>query len=284
MLDLGIWRPVPYATALLAELGADVTKVEPPGGDPMRQFPALFDGLTADKTCVELDLKTDAGREKALDLAAGSDVVAEGFRKGVVERLGVGYDDVAARNPRVVYCSLRDDAVAGHDVNYQASSGVLALQPGGPATPIVPWADLVAALHAAFRIAAALAVPPEQRGAHLVLDMTSVLADWARSCVPAPLPGVPGYGVFATRDGHVALGVLAEDHLWKSTCGALGIDDEVAGLTFHQRVERLDDLQHRIAAALADTRRDDAVTRLQLAGAPATAVRTPDELHPRENP
>ena len=111
VLDLGIWRPVPYAAALLAELGAEVTKVEPPGGDPMRAFPALFEGLTKDKRCVTLDLKTDTGRREALDLAAGADVVAEGFRAGVAERLGVGRSVTleAAPFPEVVDQAVEDD-------------------------------------------------------------------------------------------------------------------------------------------------------------------------------
>jgi crotonobetainyl-CoA:carnitine CoA-transferase CaiB-like acyl-CoA transferase len=284
VVDFGIWRPVPYATALLARLGADVTKVEPPGGDPMRAFPALFDDLTAAKRCVTLDLKADAGRAAALDLVADADVVAEGFRAGVADRLGIGYADVAAVNPTVVYCSIRDD-VAGHDVNYQAAAGIVALQPGAPATPRVPWADLVGGLHAAFRIAAALTVPRADRGAHLVVAMTDVLAEWARSCRPVataaadgPLDRVPGYGVYATADGHVALGVLAEDHLWSATCAALGLDGGVAELAFGERLTRALELEERIAERLAPLRRDDAVAALVAAGAPATPVRTLEEL------
>src|SRR4051812_49994714 len=96
VLDLGIWRPVPYATQLLTEMGADVIKVEPPGGDPMRVFPDLFAVLNAGKRAVALDLKNDDERTVVLDLARQADVVIEGFRPGVAERLGVGYDAVRA--------------------------------------------------------------------------------------------------------------------------------------------------------------------------------------------
>ena len=280
VLDLGVWRPVPYATALLADLGADVLKVEPPGGDPMRGFPGLFAGLTHHKRCITLDLKSDAGRERALELATDAHVVAEGFRAGVVERLGVGWDDVRARNPTVVYCSIRDE-VAGHDVNYQASAGVLGLGPGEPVAPKMPWADLVGGLHAAYRIAAAVA---GGKGARIVVAMTDVLAEWASTCRPPAvagltrtISGVAGYGVYATRDGHVALGVLDERHLWTATCAALGLDD-VADLDFPARVERAGELQARIGAALAALTRDEAIERLQATGAPASAVRTADEI------
>ena len=90
VLDLSIWRPGPYATQLLAELGAEVIKVEPPGGDPMRAYPGLFAGLHADKRSVMLDLKSAEGRDRVLGLAAAADVVIEGFRPGVADRLGVG--------------------------------------------------------------------------------------------------------------------------------------------------------------------------------------------------
>src|SRR5438132_1465902 len=106
VLDLTIWRPGPYATQLLAELGADVLKVEPPGGDPMRTYPELFAGLSANKRSIVLDLKQAADRARALELAADADVVVESFRPGVAARLGVGYEDIQAVNPGVVYCSV----------------------------------------------------------------------------------------------------------------------------------------------------------------------------------
>src|SRR5436190_4149994 len=80
VLDLSVWRPGPYATQLLAEIGADVIKVEPPAGDPMRSYPGLFASLSANKRSVVLDLKTEADRRRALELASAADVFIEGFR------------------------------------------------------------------------------------------------------------------------------------------------------------------------------------------------------------
>ena len=90
VLDLSVWRPGPYATQLLAEIGADVLKVEPPGGDPMRSYPELFESLNANKRSIVLDLKNGDDVTRALELASHADVVIEGFRPGVVARLGVG--------------------------------------------------------------------------------------------------------------------------------------------------------------------------------------------------
>src|SRR5438093_11930092 len=145
VLDLSIWRPGPYATQLLAEIGADVLKVQPPGGDPMRAYPDLFASLNANKRSLVLDLKDDVGRSRALELAADADVVMEGFRPGVAERLGVGDEDVRAVNPAVIYCSIsgmgQDGPLAlspGHDLNYQAWAGVLAPDGRPPVVPAVP--------------------------------------------------------------------------------------------------------------------------------------------------
>src|SRR5271157_4642277 len=106
VLDLSVWRPGPYATSLLVALGADVLKIEPPGGDPMRHYPGLFDAVNAGKRSVALDLKGDAGRERALALAEQADVLVEGFRPGVMARLGLDDAAVRARNPGIVYCSI----------------------------------------------------------------------------------------------------------------------------------------------------------------------------------
>src|SRR5690348_4152026 len=113
VLDLTIWRPGPYTTQLLAEHGADVLKVEPPGGDPMRSMPDLFDILGAGKRSIVLDLKRDEDRERCLELAAEADVFVESYRPGVADRLGVGYEAIAARNPTIVYCSVSGFGATG---------------------------------------------------------------------------------------------------------------------------------------------------------------------------
>src|SRR3954465_8371486 len=103
VLDVSAWRPMPHATQILADLGAEVLKVEPPGGDPMRGFPEIFERIARGKRGVVLDLKTDDGRDRALERAAEADVFCEAWRPGVADRLGLGVDAVRAVSPAVIY-------------------------------------------------------------------------------------------------------------------------------------------------------------------------------------
>jgi len=286
VLDLSIWRPGPYATQLLAELGAEVIKVEPPGGDPMRLYGGLFEALHADKRSVALDLKDPADRDRALALARGADVVVEGYRPGVAARLGVGYEQVRAVNPDVVYCSVsglgQDGPLAdvpGHDLDYLAWSGALAPEGGAPVAPALPIADLAGGLAAAYAVSAALFRRARTgEGERVDVAMAGVLATWTGGVTPqasgteAAGRGVPGYGTFATADGgFVALGVLTEDHFWRPLCESLELDD-VAGLDFAARAGRVDELQARLAAAIATRPRDHLVEVLLGAGVPIAPV------------
>jgi crotonobetainyl-CoA:carnitine CoA-transferase CaiB-like acyl-CoA transferase len=290
VLDLSIWRPGPYATSLLVPLGADVLKVEPPGGDPMRHYAGLFDAVNAGKRSVELDLKDEVGRNRALELAAEADVLVEGFRPGVLGRLGLAEPAVRALNPAIVYCSIsgygqhdRRAALPGHDVNYQAWAGALAPE-GGPARaiPPLPAADLAAGLTAAFGICAAvLGRVTSGEGASLDISMTDVLATWTGPAgaepangtgSPGPSAPTPGYGLFETVDGgQVALGVVNEQHFWSSLCAELGLED-MGALGFAQRCRHGAELQHAIGAAIATRPRDELVTRLVAVGVPVAPV------------
>jgi crotonobetainyl-CoA:carnitine CoA-transferase CaiB-like acyl-CoA transferase len=296
VLDAGIWRPMPYATQLLADLGAEVTKLEPPAGDPMRGFPELFRDVASNKRSVCVDLRTDDGRAEALELARHSDVFCEGWRPGVAARLGVDYDDVRAVNPSIIYCSLSGfgqdgDLVArpGHDVNYQALAGALVSsrdRDAQPEVPRLPVADLAAGLFAAFTIAAAWAKRLQTgEGERIDVAMADVVASWvgpygstAVASADEPMRGSAGYGVFRCADGrYVALGVIAEDHFWKAVCDALAIDD-LASLTYVERLRAVEKCNDAVAAKIAMLSFDDALARLEAAGAPVTPVLTPVEM------
>jgi crotonobetainyl-CoA:carnitine CoA-transferase CaiB-like acyl-CoA transferase len=290
VLDLSIWRPGPYATSLLVPLGADVLKVEPPGGDPMRFYPGLFTAVNEGKRSVELDLKDAVEHARALELATQADVLVEGFRPGVLARFGLDDEAVRARNPGIVYCSISGygqhdprAALPGHDVNYQAWSGALTPE-GGTATrvPPLPTADLAAGLTAAFGICAAvLGRSSSGEGTYLDVSMTDVLATWTGPAGPGtpggsqadpPSAPTPGYGLFATADGRqVALGVLNEQHFWANLCGELGLG-EMATLGFEERRGRGDELQRLVAEAVAVQPRDGLVARLVGAGVPVAPV------------
>src|SRR6185503_1842432 len=164
VLDLTLFLPGPYLTLALADHGAEVIKLEPPGeGDPTRHL-GLSDGestvyfrnLNRGKKSVVMDLKKPEEREALLKLCESADVFVESFRPGVVERLGVSYEQVSARNPRIVYCSISAFGQQGplrdrpaHDLAVESLSGVISLnlgQDGKPAIPALPLADLVCAL------------------------------------------------------------------------------------------------------------------------------------------
>jgi crotonobetainyl-CoA:carnitine CoA-transferase CaiB-like acyl-CoA transferase len=293
VLDLGIWRPAPYAAQLLADLGADVVKVEPPGGDPMRSYPDLFATLTRRKRCVELNLRDEADRERALVLAEGSDIAVEGFRPGVVDRLGVGYDALRARNSAIVYCSISGYGqqgprarTPGHDANYQAFAGVLTPRAGDvPLLPPVPYADLAAGLAAAMAICAAyIRRLRTGEGEYIDVSMTDVLAHWngefdttAVEGADDAISGNPGYGVYATADDRwVSLGVIAEDRFWSSLCRALGLDAH-ADLTYVDRVRRHEEVNADVIDAIRRRTRDETVALLEAAGVPVAPVLTRQE-------
>jgi crotonobetainyl-CoA:carnitine CoA-transferase CaiB-like acyl-CoA transferase len=289
VLDLSIWRPGPYATSLLVALGADVLKVEPPGGDPMRQYGALFESINAGKRSIELDLKDGDGRERALALAKEADVFVEGFRPGVMTRLGLDADTVRRAHPALVYCSIsgygQDDPRAelpGHDVNYQAWAGALAPEGGAGRVSPLPIADLAGGMAAAFGVCAAvLGRHATGEGTYLDVSMTDVLATWTGrigstdgdSAEGSSRDGpVPGYGVFDTADGgQIALGVISEQHFWSNLCAELGLDD-MAALGFEVRSARGAEAQRAVAAAVSGRCRDELVAALTAAAVPVAPV------------
>lgn len=258
ILDLTQNLPGPFCTMLFAYLGANVIKVEPPGGDPARSGQPQVDGMSiahhqlgVNKQSICLNLKLPAARAAFLRLAAKADVVIEGFRPGVVDRLGVGYQDVSSVNPRIIYCSLsgygqdgpyRD--LPGHDLNYIGFAGLLGMtgtRSGELAIPGVQVADVAGgALMAAFGIAFALyhrAITGE--GQYLdvaMLDGSLALAGIHAAAHLAtgepsppgamPLTGAhPCYGLYQASDGRpLAVGAL-ERPFWAEICRTLGLPD-----------------------------------------------------------
>ncbi|HYE48253.1 MAG TPA: CaiB/BaiF CoA-transferase family protein [Azospirillaceae bacterium] len=252
VLDLTRLLPGPMCTRHLADLGADVLKIEEPGGDPARRLaPAAFRALNRGKRSLVLDLSAEEGRDLFLALARTADVVVEGFRPGVADRLGVGAAAVAAANPAAVHCSITGYGAtgpwagrAGHDINYLAVTGVLdatGTEGGPPAVPGFQLADIAGgALTAAMTICAALVeARATGRGRRIDVAMAdSVLAhqpvalDALETDGAAPARGggrltggLPCYGVYPTADGRwLALGAL-EPKFWAAFCDRLGRPD-----------------------------------------------------------
>jgi crotonobetainyl-CoA:carnitine CoA-transferase CaiB-like acyl-CoA transferase len=268
VMSLAEQYPGPLTTSVLTDFGADVVMVERPvGGDPLRARPT-FAGLNRNKRSCCIDLRTDEGREVALRLAAASAVVIEGFRPGVADRLGVGFDAVRLVNPTVLYCSISGYGESGpyarrpgHDLSFQALTSLLSRQDDGtPLIPRPPLTDYVTGLYAAFGIAIGLR-EVERTGVGTRVDLAMLDAAIAINApsIAAALnggepvtypPPDPGYGIFRTRCGRwISLGVVGEPHLWAAVCEALDLE-WIAQLTLAERVARrtevIDVLQQRI--------------------------------------
>ncbi len=227
VVDLTRNLPGPFASRELLRLGARVVRLEAPTGDPVRDVAPEWDAaLNAGKESVLWDAKSDA--ELGPALCRRADVVLEGFRPGVAERLGVGPGDVP---DSTVYCSITgfgaDDLRAGHDLNYMGWAGALA--PTAPAMPPLPVADLAAgALTAVARILAALLERGRTgRGAWIVVSMTHEAHELARFA--GPLTGALAcYRIYETSDGrHLTIAAL-EAHFWRRLCELLERPDLLA--------------------------------------------------------
>jgi len=251
VLDLSRYLPGPFATLLLADMGAEVLKIEPPSGDDLQSLgprgpsgqPVFYEAVNAGKAVLRLDLKEPADKKVFLDLVADADVVVEGFRPGVMKRLGLDYGRLRAINPRLIYCAINGYGAksplaqaAGHDNNYLALAGVL--HRNGIGDPIFfdpPVADTSGSLFATIAILGAL-----QYRAHsgigcdidlgladvvMPLQLLQIAGVGATGHVPGPETtylnsGAAYYRVYRTRDGdHVVLGAV-EPKFWRAFCEA----------------------------------------------------------------
>jgi crotonobetainyl-CoA:carnitine CoA-transferase CaiB-like acyl-CoA transferase len=234
VVDFSMLVPGPFASAILADLGADVIKVESPRGDPGRGFIApQFGPENRNKRSIAIDLKAPASRAVVERLAKRADVVLEGFRPGVAERLGIDCATLARLNPRIVYCSISGYGQTGpwrerpgHDVNYLAAAGGLAYpgqwrQPPGRSSLAI--ADMGGASFAVIALLAALTERTRSgRGARLDLSLFETAFFWAAMRHGLD-PGVdarahlfPVNDVFETADGRrLTLGIL-EEHFWQN--------------------------------------------------------------------
>jgi len=261
VLDFTTLLPGPLASLMLAEAGAEVVKIEKPGGEDARHFPPLIDGesavfamLNRGKNGLALDLKSDADRGRLKPLIERADIVLEQFRPGVMARLGLGYDDMRAINPRLIYCSISGYGQsgpraeeAGHDINYIGNTGLLDLQPGPLAAPIVPpmlAADIAGgSFPAVINILLALRIRDQTgQGCHIDIAMTDAMFTfgWAALAIGAatgkfPKPGElwlvggsPRYQLYLTKDGKlVACGAL-EPKFWAAFAKTIGLPDQFA--------------------------------------------------------
>jgi crotonobetainyl-CoA:carnitine CoA-transferase CaiB-like acyl-CoA transferase len=304
VVDLTRHIPGPYCTLLLADLGADVVKIEaPPFGDPTRAVPpaqgddsAAHAALNRGKRSVMLDVRSDLGASVVRRLTARADVLVEGFRPGVMERLGLGAGALLAANPRLVYCSLSGygqrgpmAARAGHDINYAARGGLLDQVRDGNGGVVVPGAqiaDMAGGLIATTAILAALFERERSgRGRHLDVSLQGGILALMTMTAARLAAGGPSrnelsgefacYSVYRCKDGReVAVGAL-EPKFWEALCGALGVPELVA--SHWQPGERNDTARQRLASIFATRDSDEWVSVLEGVDACVEPVLTPVE-------
>ena len=269
VLDLSHNAPAKFCTMILGDLGADVLKVERPMSGDRAVYERMVSGIESpederrhvtyralerNKRSIALNLKHPEARAIFHRLATDADVIVEGFRPGVVRRLGADYETISALNPRIIYCSLSGygqdgpySQMAGHDINYISMAGVLGLigneETGKPAIPLNLIADYAGGgMACAIAIlAAVIAREKTGRGQYLDIAMTegafymmaAVLADYvAKGVVPRRTEmrlngGAPDYNVYRTGDGRYLSIAALEPWFWENLCRALGREDLV---------------------------------------------------------
>jgi crotonobetainyl-CoA:carnitine CoA-transferase CaiB-like acyl-CoA transferase len=260
VLDFSTLLPGPLAALMLAEAGAEVIKIERPGGEDMHGFPPFWDGesavyamLNRGKTRISLDLKNEADRARLEPLIARADILIEQFRPGVMGRLGLGFDAVHALNPKLIYCSISGYGAAGpraqeagHDINYIGATGLLALQPGPASNPVVPpmlAADIAGgSFPAVINILLALRARDQSgKGTRIDIAMTDAMFTFGWYAMALGLAagrfpaagelmlagGSPRYRIYPAKDGRlIACGAL-EQKFWDAFTRTIGLPPEL---------------------------------------------------------
>jgi formyl-CoA transferase len=309
IVDLTQVMAGPFCTMLLADLGADVIKIEPPGGDLTRSMGgrrlqmkgddnAPFLALNRNKRSMVLDLKQSTDRDRLLALLRDADVLVESFRPGVAERLGVGFEPVQAINERLVYCSISGFGETGpwadrpgFDLIAQAMSGVMSVTGSDEAEPVkagIPVSDLAAGLYAANGIQAALLARQRTgRGqrvetslfeAALGMSVWEATEYWATGIAPRPLGSAhrlsAPYQAFRARDGFLTIAALTSSH-WERLCNVIDRPELASDARYATNADRLANLEAltlELERALASHTVDEWVDLLLAEGIPSGPI------------
>lgn len=304
MLDLTHALAGPYCTMLLGDLGADVIKLESPGGDHARHWgPPFIDGessyfmsVNRNKRSVVLDLKQERARAAARALALASDVVVENYRPGTVKRFGLGHEELRAAKPELVYASIsgfgqEHPELAGYDQIAQGTSGLMSLTgaPDGVPTKIgVPVGDVTAGMFTAHAVMAAL-LGRHRTGEGTVIDVALNDSLMALLTYQAGLFFATGssprregnfhatiapYGTFATRDGfiNITVGSDAQFRVLCEAVGAPGLAGDQRFVTNGDRQKHRPELNRALEERLAEATTDEWRRRLGAAGVPAGPI------------
>lgn len=305
VLDISRVLAGPFCSTILADLGAEVIKVETPWGDDTREFgpfwrehSAYYRMVNRSKKGITLDLKSDEGRETLLALAARSDVVVENFRPGVMERLGISAATLIELNPRLVVTSISGfgqtgsmSAAPAYDLVAQALSGIMSVTgqiDGGPTRVGISLGDIVPGLYAAIGTLGALMERQQTgRGQHVDLAMYDSLVSVLESVAMRALyeDGTPTavgndhamtvpFSTYAASDGDVVI-TVSNERLFATLAKTLGLDymlDDPRYATNEARVERREEVRGLIEGVLSDKTVDEALDLLRTAGIPSSKV------------
>ena len=311
VIDLSQNLAGPYCAQILADLGADVVKVEPPGGDPARAWGppyvggdgAMFLSANRGKRSVMLDLKTVAGRARIRQEVAAADVLIESYRPGVAERLGVDAATLRAEWPRLIHCTITAYGTAGplaglpgYDSLAQAHGGLISVtgQPGQPARVGTSVVDFGTGMWAALAVTAALRARDQSgQGAHIVTSLYEtalaynayhLIGYYADGTVPQPhgtgFPAIAPYGGFATASGDILI-AAGNDRLFGLLCDALALYDLADDPRFAGNADRVrneGELRELIEARTRQIALPELEQRLRAAGVPCAAIRSIDEV------
>ncbi|WP_096201767.1 CaiB/BaiF CoA transferase family protein [Bacillus sp. FJAT-45350] len=257
VIDFSQYLPGPYASLRLADIGAEVIKVEPLSGDAARTIgkkngvSLLYSANNRNKKSITLNLKEEEGRNIALNLIKKADVVIESFRPGVMERLGLCYEKVKAVNEKIIYCSItgygQNTAIShfgSHDLNYVALSGTLSQlkdSDGRPVHPTITFADLIGGISASEAIMGALVQRSiKKKGAYLDISLTDVMVSMMNNHVLladekegeqgiAQLSGdVISYHLYETKDGRYMSLAAVEPKFWVNFCHGVGKEEWIS--------------------------------------------------------
>jgi len=298
----------PLCTQILGDLGAEVVKVESPGGDFSRHTPPVREGMSGffasfnrNKRSIQLDLKNDAGRDVARRLCRDADVVVENFRPGVADRLGIGWKDLSPENEKLVYVSISGFGPEGpyaahpaYDLVIQGLVGIMPVQGGEQGPPVLMKslvADKCTAMTAANAVLGALLHRERGNGRGQKIDVPMldsfaayVLPDLIVGHVldpqPAPPPAVDIYRTFPTRDGYVT-GIIIQDSQFEGFCRAIGREDLLEKAEYKTIIDRLlnaEELFGVCEEALRGLGTDDFIERAREFGAPFAPAQTIEEF------
>jgi crotonobetainyl-CoA:carnitine CoA-transferase CaiB-like acyl-CoA transferase len=312
VLDLTRVLAGPFCSMILADMGADVIKVEEPGkGDDTRSWPPFVGGeatyflsVNRNKKSLTLNLKSPAARKVFQDLVRKSDVVLENFRPGTMEKLGLGYATLAKLNRKLIYCAVSgfgesgpEAGRAGYDLVVQAESGVMDITGFADGPPVkmgTSIADLVAGMSAAHGVSLALlARHRTRRGQKVELGMLDAMAAlltyqagiyWGTGRTPTRRgnehPSIVPYEVFKAADAYLTLGV-ANNSLWQRCCSAMerpDLVDDPRFATESARVENRATVVPMLNEILGARSADEWMKRFEAAGVPAGRIRTVPEV------